>query len=208
MIRQKKEYVCTSCGKSYLTWQGICAGCKKGGTLQEHVIIPVKVKTKATAAQKTVRRRWKTVERDAARSMIEADGADPAFKGIASSTGKIGHITNIQADAVSRTYMTEVKNRNLPAWLITAWIQIQQKADEFNKNALLFMDPPNMPRDYPVNGVKKKTGKMAVITQTRHEELIVAAKERDAIRDVLENETGLSGTARLKKIRDILGLNN
>jgi hypothetical protein len=108
--------------------------------------------------------------------MVAADGPDPAFSKIASSTGRIGHISGIRVDAVSRTYVTENKNRKMPTWLIQAWLLINQKGDEFQKNILLHVDPPNMPRDYQSQGLKKKLDTMAIICQSRHEELIIKEK--------------------------------
>lgn len=104
--------------------------------------------------------------------MLVVDGPDPAFKNIATSTGRIGHISGIRVDAVSKSYVTENKNRKVPTWMIDAWVLINQRAIDFNKNALLHVEPPNMPRDIVINGRTVKLDTMAIISQTRHEELI------------------------------------
>jgi uncharacterized protein YpiB (UPF0302 family) len=119
--------------------------------------------------------------------MLAADGEDPMFKGIASSAGRVGHITALQFDAVSRTYVTENKNRKLPTWLIKAWVQINQRGKDYNKNVLLHIDPPNMPKDAPLNGVNFKLGTMAIITQERHEELIREERILRSIEEALQN---------------------
>lgn len=175
MVNSKRTWVCTECQTKHLKWQGICSNCNKGGTLEEITLAPRKVST-ATDTQRKLRRRAKTSERDIAKRMTAIDGADPSFSRITSSTGRTGHISGMRVDAISRTYVIENKNRKMPTWLIAAWILICQKGDEYNKNILLHVDPPNMPREYPTLGTKKKLDTMAIITQSRHEELI--QKER------------------------------
>lgn len=177
MIRSRKEFRCAACEAKFIKWVGVCPSCGKGGTLKEHALLPVKTKPVATKSQKSLMRRSKTSERGIAQRMVDADGHDPMFRHIATSTGRIGHITNIRVDAVSLHYVTENKNRVLPTWMIAAWLLINQRAEDFDKHALLHLDPPNMPKNYPINGVTKKLDTMAVITQTRHEELI--RKERE-----------------------------
>jgi len=121
--------------------------------------------------------------------MSRIDGPDPSYAKIASSTGRIGHITGIRVDAISRTYVTENKNRKLPGWFIDAWLLINQRAKDFNKNALLHIEPPNMPREMHINGQLEKLDTMAVITQTRHEDLIRAEKALTEMIDQYEAGT-------------------
>ena len=172
VVRSKREFRCTQCSTAQIKWEGICRNCGGINTLQEIVLIPTKDKPRGTNEARRLRRRAKDSERGIARRMLEADGADPAFKNIASSTGRIGHITGIRVDAVSKNYVTENKNRKVPTWMIDAWILIQQRAHDFNKNALLHVEPPNMPKEIPVNGKLIKLDTMAIISQDRHEELI------------------------------------
>lgn len=108
--------------------------------------------------------------------MLEADGSDPAFEKITSSTGRVGHITGMRIDAISRTYVTENKNRKMPTWLIDAWILINQKGKDFGKNVLLHVDPPNMPKEILVNGSREKLDTLSIIPQSRHEELITTER--------------------------------
>lgn len=203
MIRQKKEFVCTNCGAKSLKFAGYCPSCNKAGTMKEHILIPTKVKPKESPSQKTVRRRWKTRERDAVRSMTAIDGHDPVYRNVASSTGKVGHITGMQIDGISRNYVIEVKNRTLPIWINKAWIQIQQRAVDFGKHALLHMEPSNIAREFPVGGLKRKTENMAIVTQSRHESLIVSERALEDIRIIVES--GATNAVKMRQIKDILG---
>jgi hypothetical protein len=121
--------------------------------------------------------------------MLEADGPDPVFQKIATSTGRIGHITGLRIDAISKSYVTENKNRKMPSWIIAAWILINQRATDFDKNALLHVDPPNMPHEYSTNGSKFKLDTMAIIGQGRHESLIHHEKALAAVVEILQSET-------------------
>jgi len=176
MVRSKREWRCTVCEAVQIKWEGQCRACKGTNTLQEVILMPTTEKPRGTNEARRLRRRAKDSERGIAKRMLLADGADPAFKNIASSTGRIGHISGIRVDAVSKTYVTENKNRKMPTWVINAWVLINQKASDFNKNALLHIEPPNMPRDIVVNGRTIKLDTMAIISQTRHEELIRAER--------------------------------
>jgi hypothetical protein len=172
MVKSKREYRCVKCNSSYLRWEGICRNCGEGNTLQEIILVPTTPRPREDIEQRKLRRRAKTSERNIAKRMVAADGADPAFAKIASSTGRIGHITGIRVDAVSRNYVTENKNRKVPSWMIDAWVLINQRGNHFSKNVLLHVEPPNMPKEYPIDGTTMKLDTMAIITQTRHEELI------------------------------------
>lgn len=174
MVQSKREYKykCENCGRQYLAWSGICyQGCNFAGKIVE-IVPSTGSKSTGTAEARRLRRRAKDSERDIAKRMLIVDGADPSFRNIASSTGRIGHITGMRIDAISKHYVTENKNRKMPSWLITAWVLINQRAVDFNKNALLHVDPPNMPKTYPIQGGTRKLDTLAIITQTRHEELI------------------------------------
>jgi hypothetical protein len=140
-----------------------------------------------TAEARRLRRRAKDSERDIAKRMVAADGPDPAFRNIASSSGRIGFITGMRVDAISRNYVTENKNRKMPTWLIDAWVLINQRAVDFQKHALLHVDPPNMPRDFVIQGGRRKLDTLAIITQSRHEELILNEKMLNALLHEISN---------------------
>jgi hypothetical protein len=178
--KAKKEYRC-SCGKTYLKWQGICSECKKAGAIQEYILVPAKARP--TTSQRTLQQRAKRSERSIAKRMTEVDGPDPVYKNVTTSTGRVGHITGMRIDAISRTYVTENKNRKMPTWLINAWVLINQRGKSFNKNVLLHVEPPNMPKDYPIDGRLEKLGTMAIIAQSHHEELI---KNERLLQDILD----------------------
>jgi len=196
----KKEYTCSKCRAKFAKFSGFCPSCKSAGTLAETTLVTA---SRETPERKAIRRRWKTRERDKARRMTTVDGHDPAFKHIASSTGKIGMITNIRVDAVSMTYVTEVKNRDLPKWINDAWLLINQRAIDFGKNALLHMDPPNRVKDFPLNGTKYKLGAMDIITETRHEDLIIKEQKLNGVNEIIESKE--SNIIKVRKITDILG---
>jgi hypothetical protein len=191
MARKPYNYRCTSCLAPALRWEGFCPKCKKEGTIVE---IP--------GVGRRIRRRAKDSERSIAKRMVAADGEDPNFAKIASSTGRIGHITSLRVDTVSRNYFVENKNRVLPKWLIEAWLLINQRAGDFDKHALLHLEPPNLPRDYTANGIKRKLDTMALITQGRHESLIVSERQLHGVVSIMAgNESNL---IKIRKIRDLI----
>jgi len=201
MINSKREWHCSKCENVFIVWEGKCRNCGEIGTLQEVALAPVKERSRETDAARKLRRRAKDSERGIAKRMSAVDGPDPAFAKIASSTGRIGHISGIRVDAVSRNYVTENKNRKMPTWAISAWVLINQRARDFDKHALLHIDPPNMPRDYVINGVRVKLDTMAIITQTRHEELIRREKAFEYLLSVVtENGNGEEVLTTVQKI--------
>lgn len=184
-----------------MVWEGKCRSCTAIGTLEEVNLTNVRTKSTETNEQRRLRRRSKDSERGIAKRMVAADGPDPSFSKIASSTGRIGHISNIRVDAVSRTYVTENKNRKMPTWLIQAWVLINQRGEDFQKNVLLHIDPPNMPRDYQSQGMKKKLDTMAIITQSRHEELIRKEKALGELEKILF--TDVKDAAKLEQAQNL-----
>lgn len=185
MIRSKKEFKCTQCSRTTIKWEGVCKNCGSGGTLQEIVLRPEQVKAIETEEQRRLRRRAKTSEREIARRMLKVDGEDPAYSKIASSTGRVGHITGMRIDAVSKTYVTENKNRKIPTWMVDAWVLLNQRGKSYNKNILLHLEPPNNPKNFLIEGHSEKLDTMAVITQTRHEELIKAEKVVNELENII-----------------------
>lgn len=191
MVRAKKQYRCSNCNATQIVWEGQCRACHETATLKEEILVAATVKRETDVARK-IRRRAKDSERNIARNMLAADGPDPNFAKIASTTGRIGHITGIRVDAVSKNYFTENKNRKVPSWMTAAWLLINQRARDFDKHALLHLEPPNMARDYMLNSVKYKLDTMAVITQPRHEELIRTERAFNGLVKDLENELDVS----------------
>lgn len=201
MIRSKRKFVCSNCTAEQMVWEGKCRACQNVGTLEEVVINAGPRTGESTAEQRRLRRRAKDSERGIAKRMVAVDGADPSFSKIASSTGRIGHISGLRVDAVSRNYVTENKNRKMPTWFIEAWVLINQRGQDFNKQILLHIDPPNMPREYLTQGTKKKLDTMAVITQTRHENLILKEKALMELEQILFSD--IRDEAKLQQARHV-----
>lgn len=201
MVNSKRMFVCSKCNGQQIVWEGKCRTCTSIGTLEEVNLSNVKRPNESTIEQRRLRRRAKDSERGIAKRMVAADGPDPSFAKIASSTGRIGHISGLRIDAVSRTYVTENKNRKMPTWLIQAWILINQRGEDFNKHVLLHVDPPNMPHEYQSQGLKKKLDTMAIITQNRHEELIRREKALGELESILFS--GVSDEAKLQQAQNV-----
>jgi hypothetical protein len=89
----------------------------------------------------------------------------------------------------------------MPTWLIQAWVLINQRGEDFQKNVLLHIDPPNMPRDYQSQGMKKKLDTMAIITQSRHEELIRKEKALGELEKILF--TDVKDAAKLEQAQNV-----
>ena len=202
MVNSKREWVCENCKSKFIVWEGTCRTCGEVATLQEVELIPSKAPSREPEAARKIRRRAKDSERNIAKRMSAVDGPDPAFKNIASSTGRIGQISGIRVDAVSKNYVTENKNRKMPTWVIDAWLLINQRAHDFNKNALLHIEPPNMPRDFVINGMRVKLDTMAIVTQARHEELIRTEKALSYLLDRLSDDN--DSEEELQEVQSIL----
>ena len=118
-----------------------------------------------------IARRAKESERTLGRWLLLHDGPDPRMKGIASSTGRVGHITQLQFDVVSRTYAAENKNMKVPARLWLFWCKIIDVATGQGKEPMLRIEPTNAPL-----GLRKRYPSLHIITEDRHAELL--EKER------------------------------
>jgi hypothetical protein len=119
-------------------------------------------------------KRSKQAERNIGHWLQKNDGEDPRWKNIASSAGRVGHLTGLQFDAVSKTYAAESKQIKLPAKLLQFWIQIIDVAIAQGKEPLLYIEPTNV----LVGMFRKKSPVWHVITEERHAELL--QKERIA----------------------------
>jgi hypothetical protein len=179
-LRIKRTFECKNCNKVYHKWQGFCS-CGKPGSLTETTLnLTI---SKETAAAKRIRVRSKNTERKIAKVMALGDGEDPTYKNVASKNGRVGFITGMRIDTVSKNYIVEAKNRVLPKWLLDAWILLQQRKVDFNKNILLYIEPPNLPKEFRINGVLQKTSSLHVITQERHLELIQKERELEELKN-------------------------
>lgn len=107
-------------------------------------------------------RRSKQSERDLGKMLLEANGSDPAYALIHSSTGRVGHITDLQFDVVSKDYAAENKLVKVPKKILSWWIQIGNVARTHGKKPLLRIVPSNEGR-HPA---------MHIISEERHLELL------------------------------------
>lgn len=121
-------------------------------------------------------KRSKQSERDLGHWLLEHDGPDPRMAGITSSTGRVGHITQLQYDVASLHYAAENKQIKLPARFLQFWLQIIDVANSAGKNPLLRIEPTNV----LVGQFRKKAPELHIITAERHAELLQA--ERDAVK--------------------------
>ena len=107
-------------------------------------------------------RRSKQSERDLGHWLLEHNGPDPNFKHIASSTGRVGQITDLQFDVVSKHYAAENKLVRVPKKLLGWWEQIVRISTKHNKQPLLRIVPSN----------EGKWPELHIITKERHEYLL------------------------------------
>jgi hypothetical protein len=134
---------------------------------------------------KRIQRRAKESERALARWLIRHDGLDPLYRLVASSTGRIGHLTGLQFDVASKTYDAENKNMVVPAGLWKAWQQVCRLAKEHGKEPLLRLEPSNTD--------KKGVPILHIITEERHRDLLIAEANGGHAIDILDDlPVGLS----------------
>lgn len=107
-------------------------------------------------------RRSKQSERDLGHYLLEHNGPCPVYSRIASSTGRVGQITDLQFDVVSLDYAAENKLVKVPKKLLGWWTQIVGIAAKHEKHPLLRIVPSNEGK-YP---------EMHIITADRHAELL------------------------------------
>lgn len=123
-------------------------------------------------SKRTLLQYSKASERDLGRWLLEHDGPDdrPGFApggGLVTTTGRIGHIHELQYDVASRSYAAENKrvllNQTLSGW----WLKVIAKALDAGKQPLLRIEPSNRPVRIP---------EMHVISKERHAALLVAER--------------------------------
>lgn len=119
----------------------------------------------------------KQSERDLGHWLQEHDGPDPRLKGITSSTGRVGHITQLQYDVASLHYSAENKQIKLPAKFLQFWMQIIDVATANGKEPLLRIEPTNV----LVGNLRKKAPEMHIITKERHAELLRYERDYDML---------------------------
>jgi hypothetical protein len=127
-------------------------------------------------------KRSKQSERDLGHWLLKFDGPDPRMKGITSSTGRVGHITQLQYDVASMTYAAENKHIKLPVKWLQWWLQIIDIARANGKEALLRIEPSNLPL-----GSRKTIPEMHIITAERHAELLKSERNEAKLWDFVSD---------------------
>lgn len=129
-------------------------------------------------------KRSKVTERNCGHWLKIHDGEDPFWKNIASSALRVGHVTGLQFDVISKTYAAECKNVKLPATMIKWWLQIGQVAQTHGKEPLLYIEPTN---DVKILGVPKKVASLHIITEARHAQLLKIEQEYETLAKRYDN---------------------
>lgn len=113
----------------------------------------------------------KASERELGKWLIEHDGIDPKWapgNGIVTAAGRVGHITELQLDSISRSYGAENKQMLVGSTLWGFWKKVVARAWEQGKQPLLRWEPTN--EDRFIEG--KRVPNLHVITEERHAELL------------------------------------
>lgn len=117
-------------------------------------------------------RRAKDSERRMGKWFLEHDGPDPHLKpggGVVTTTGRVGHITGLQFDILSRHYAGENKNEKVPATWWQYWLKVVAKAIEMGKTPVLRVEPTN---DLTQTVLGRKVPNLHMISEERHAELL------------------------------------
>ena len=113
-------------------------------------------------------------EQDVGKFLKKYDEPCPIYSKIATSTYRTGQQTNLQFDVVSKRYIGECKNRkSAPKWLMNAWQQTVDKAEEHGKHAMLALK-----RDL------RRWDEIHMIKPCRHGDLIEKEKMIEELKDV------------------------
>lgn len=134
-----------------------------------------------TDAQRRIKRS-KQSERDLGHWLMRNDGPDPRLRGLTTSTGRVGHLTHLQFDVASLTYVAENKQVKIPAKWLQWWLQIIDIATEQGKEALLRIEPTNLPL-----GSRKRIPELHIITDDRHAELLRIERNYDKVMGYLDD---------------------
>ena len=125
--------------------------------------------------------RWKRKEREISRFFQTHDGLteNPTLRKLQTSTGRVGHLTDLGFDSVSRSFLIEVKCRTLPLWQHTAWVQAVQLAADYGLAPALALTHAEAQRTYTHHGKVQALPDLVCITPERLAQLL--AYERQAL---------------------------
>ena len=72
--------------------------------------------------------------------LLAADGACPVLGGLATSTGRLGHLNELQIDGATRRLAVECKNRESTGdWLFNLVTQTAARASRFDKRGAVVL---------------------------------------------------------------------
>lgn len=92
-------------------------------------------------AKSTLQKIWKDSERQLGMWLKEHDVPDKFFEKAETSCGRIGYLTGLQMDVISKNFVGENKSReDCPKWLSEAFLLLLQKSDEWRRPGILRMD--------------------------------------------------------------------
>lgn len=107
---------------------------------------------------------------------MEHDGPDPRYPPgslLVTSTGRVGHITGLQFDILSKTYAGENKHIKVPANLWKFWKQIVNVAFKQGKEPCIVLEPAM--DEKRIDGLPIPV--MHMISEARHAELLRCERE-------------------------------
>lgn len=125
-------------------------------------------------------RKSKESERVLGRFLLAHNGPDPVFKHIMTSTGRTGHLTDLQVDSISLDYAAENKNVRVSKKFLDWWVKIGQIAVKHGKHPLLRIVPSN-PGKWP---------ELHIISAERHAQLLDIERAARAQPEQTQADTG------------------
>jgi len=119
--------------------------------------------------------KWKLSERESSVFLRDEDGQDPdpTIQQLQTSTGRLGHLTSLGYDTSSKHYVGEVKRRVLPAWIIEAWVQINQIGLRRKRHPVLFLHiADTQDKKFECDGKQYDIPELHCLTAERHKQLL------------------------------------
>jgi len=84
---------------------------------------------------------WKESERQLGDFILAHDDPHPSFSSAVSSRGRVGHITGLGFDGITKKFVWENKKREkAPTWLIEPIVQVLEKASANGLDGILSLD--------------------------------------------------------------------
>lgn len=84
---------------------------------------------------------WQESERQLGMWFKDHDNVDPFFKKAETSCGRVGHLSGLRMDVITKNFVGENKSReDCPSWLKDAVIVALTKSEEWRRPALIRLD--------------------------------------------------------------------